>query len=205
MPTFGSINLHASLLPNYRGAAPINWAIINGEKETGVSTFFLQHEIDTGKIIFQEKVQIEEEDYLGEVYEKLMEVGSDLIVKTINAVSEGKYTETPQDHITDIKHAPKIYKETGLINWNNDVTDIHNLIRGLSPYPAAWTHLEDKMLKVYKANKVLEKHSKEFGTLEIDKEKMVFYCKNGSIEITEMQLEGKRRMPTSDFLKGYKH
>lgn len=205
MPALGSINLHASLLPNYRGAAPINWAIINGEKETGVSTFFLQHEIDTGKIIFQEKVNIEEEDYLGEIYEKLMNVGSDLIVKTINAVSEGNYTETPQDHITDIKHAPKIFKETGLIDWNNEVNDIHNLIRGLSPYPTAWTHLEDKILKIYKANKTIENHSKALGSVEITKDKMIFFCKNGSIEITEMQLEGKRKMHTSDFLKGYKH
>ena len=129
MPPMGSINLHASLLPQYRGAAPINWAIINGEKETGVSTFFLQHEIDTGEIIFQEKVQIAENDYLDVVYEKLMNVGADLIVKTVNAVNKNDYPQIVQDHITKIKHAPKIFKETCEIDWSEDVVDIYNKIR----------------------------------------------------------------------------
>lgn len=204
MPAMGSINLHASLLPQYRGAAPINWAIINGEKETGVSTFFLQHEIDTGKIIFQEKVAILDTDYLGEVYEKLMNTGSDLIVKTINAVSEGDYPQTTQDHIKEIQHAPKIYKETGLINWENDVTKIHNLIRGLSPYPCAWTNFEDKTLKIFKAEKHIEKHNKTFGSYEIGKESISYFCENGFIEITDMQLQGKKRMKTADFLRGFK-
>lgn len=204
MPAMGSINLHASLLPQYRGAAPINWAIINGEKETGVSTFFLQHEIDTGKIIFQEKVAILDTDYLGEVYEKLMNTGSDLIVKTINAVSEGDYPQTAQDHIKEIQHAPKIYKETGLINWENDVTKIHNLIRGLSPYPCAWTNFEDKTLKIFKAEKHIEKHSKALGSYEIGKESISYFCENGFIEITDMQLQGKKRMKTADFLRGFK-
>lgn len=205
MPPMGSINLHASLLPQYRGAAPINWAIINGEKETGVSTFFLQHEIDTGKIIFQEKVAILDTDYLGEIYDKLMQTGSSLIVKTIDAVSKGDYPQIAQDHIKEIQHAPKIFKETGLINWENDVTAIHNLIRGLSPYPCAWTHFEEKTLKIFKATKQTEKHSKKSGTYKIGKESIVYFCKNGSIEITDMQLQGKKRMKTTDFLRGFKH
>lgn len=205
MPKMGSINLHASLLPQYRGAAPINWAIINGEKETGVSTFFLQHEIDTGKIIFQEKVDILDTDYLGEVYEKLMAVGSDLIVKTVDAVSKGDYPQIAQDHIKEIQHAPKIFKETGFINWENDVNDIHHLIRGLSPYPCAWTNFEDKTLKIYKAEKRIEKHHKTLGSYEIGKESIVYFCKNGAIEITDLQLQGKKRMQTADFLRGFKN
>jgi len=205
MPPMGSINLHASLLPNYRGAAPINWAIINGEKETGVSTFFLQHEIDTGKIIFQEKIEIKKDDYLDTIYDKLMNLGAKLIVKTIDAVNKNDYPQTAQDHITDIKHAPKIFKETGEINWNNDVISIYNLIRGLSPYPVAWTKLKNKTLKIFKANPIIISSNKENGEVEFLKETIKFYCKDGYIEITELQLEGKRKMKTSDFLKGYKN
>lgn len=205
MPALGSINLHASLLPNYRGAAPINWAIINGEKETGVSTFFLQHEIDTGKIIFQEKIEIKKDDYLDIIYIKLMKLGAKLIVKTINAVNQGNYPQIAQDHITEIKHAPKIFKESCEINWNDDVISIYNLIRGLSPYPVAWTKLKNKTLKIFKANPITTKHSKNIGDIEISKETLSYYTKNGYLKITELQLEGKKRMKTSDFLKGYKH
>lgn len=205
MPALGSINLHASLLPNYRGAAPINWAIINGEKETGVSTFFLQHEIDTGKIIFQEKIEIKKDDYLDIIYIKLMKLGAKLIVKTINAVNQGNYPQIAQDHITEIKHAPKIFKESCEINWNDDVISIYNLIRGLSPYPVAWTKLKNKTLKIFKANPITAKHSKNIGDIEISKETLSYYTKNGYLKITELQLEGKKRMKTSDFLKGYKH
>lgn len=205
MPPMGSINLHASLLPQYRGAAPINWAIINGEKETGVSTFFLQHEIDTGKIIFQEKIAIKKDDYLDVIYDKLMNVGAELIVKTIDAVNEGAYPQIAQDHIKEIKHAPKIFKETGNIDWSKDVIEIYNLIRGLSPYPAAWTKLKDKTLKIYKANPVKLNHSNENGFVDITKETINYYCKNGLLEITELQLEGKKRMKAKDFLLGYKH
>jgi methionyl-tRNA formyltransferase len=203
MPKYGSINLHGSLLPQYRGAAPIQWAVINGETETGVSTFFLQHEIDTGKIIFQEKINIAAEDYLGEVYEKLMHLGSDLIVETLKAVDENNFPQTAQDHILDIKHAPKLTKETGFIDWNKDVDAIYNLIRGLSPYPAAWSYLDGKIIKFYKANKNYINHSFENGKIEIKKESILFYCENGCIELTDMQIEGKKRMLTKDFLKGY--
>ncbi len=204
MPPLGSINLHASLLPNYRGAAPINWAIINGEKETGVSTFFLQHEIDTGKIIFREKVAIKEDDYLDVIYEKLMTVGAQLIVKTVNAVNSGEYPQEAQDHITDIKHAPKIFKETCKIDWNKDVSDVYNHIRGLSPYPAAWTHFDEKTFKIFKAKKHISTHNNQNGFVELTKESINFYCKNGFIEVTEMQIQGKKRMKTADFLRGYK-
>ncbi|MGB1315953.1 MAG: methionyl-tRNA formyltransferase [Chitinophagales bacterium] len=204
MPPLGSINLHASLLPNYRGAAPINWAIINGEKETGVSTFFLQHEIDTGKIIFREKVAIKEDDYLDVIYEKLMTVGAQLIVKTVNAVNSGEYLQEAQDHITDIKHAPKIFKETCKIDWNKDVSDVYNHIRGLSPYPAAWTHFDEKTFKIFKAKKHISTHNNQNGFVELTKESINFYCKNGFIEVTEMQIQGKKRMKTADFLRGYK-
>ncbi|MFT4646430.1 MAG: methionyl-tRNA formyltransferase [Planctomycetota bacterium] len=204
MPPMGSINLHASLLPQYRGAAPINWAIINGEKETGVSTFFLQHEIDTGKIIFQEKVAIKETDYLDVIYDKLMNTGAKLIVKTIDAVNEGVYPQIAQDHIKEIQHAPKIFKETCEIDSNNSANNIYNKIRGLSPYPAAWTKLDSKTLKIYKANPITEKHSKEIGFIELTKEALKYYCKDGYLEITELQLEGKKRMKTKDFLKGFK-
>lgn len=205
MPPMGSINLHASLLPQYRGAAPINWAIINGEKETGVSTFFLQHEIDTGKIIFQEKVAIQETEYLDVIYDKLMNVGAQLIVKTIDAVNEGEYPQIAQDHIKEIKHAPKIFKETCEIDWNADVTSIYNKVRGLSPYPAAWTTLEDKTLKIFKANPVVIKHTKEIGSVKFTKEAIQYYGKDGYLEITELQLQGKKRMLTKSFLQGYKH
>lgn len=205
MPPLGSINLHASLLPQYRGAAPINWAIMNGEKETGVSTFFLQHEIDTGKIIFQEKIKIKANDYLDTIYHKLMHLGADLIVKTIDAVNQGNYPQIAQDHIKDIKHAPKIFKETCQINWDNSVQNIYNHIRGLSPYPAAWTMLKDKTLKVYKAIPHTQEHQESIGTAKIENDALYFYAQNGILEITELQLQGKKRMKTADFLRGYKN
>jgi methionyl-tRNA formyltransferase len=150
MPPIGTFNLHASLLPDYRGAAPINWAIINGEKETGVTTFFLKHEIDTGSIIFQEKVAILPEDDLGSVYEKLMSKGAELVLKTVEAIAEDKVIPLPQDESKAIHHAPKIFKETGEIIWGNSAESIHNLVRGLSPYPAAWTSWMGKIAKFLK-------------------------------------------------------
>ena len=208
MPPLGSINLHASLLPNYRGAAPINWAIINGEKETGVSTFFLQHEIDTGKIIFREKVAIKEDDYLDVIYEKLMTVGAQLIVKTVNAVNSGEYPQEAQDHITDIKHAPKIFKETCKIDWNATMTKTYNLIRGLSPYPAAWTTLynDDDIttIKIYKVEMVEENHQHITGKLIFDKHEMKVTVPNGYIKLLEIQLSGKRRLDIKSALNGLK-
>lgn len=206
MPPIGTFNLHASLLPDYRGAAPINWAIINGEKETGVTTFFLKHEIDTGSIIFQEEVPILEEDDLGSVYEKLMNKGSELVLKTVEAISKDEVNPTIQDESKALHHAPKIFKETGKINWDNSATEIHNLVRGLSPYPAAWTEFEGKNCKIYKS-KVIEgsKSSKSPGDFFLDgKDQLMVQTGDGLLEIIELQMEGKKRMKTEDFLRGFK-
>ncbi len=206
MPPMGTINLHASLLPQYRGAAPINWAIINGEKETGVSTFFIQQEIDTGKIIFQEKIAIREDESVGELYAELMQLGATVLGKTVDAIAEGNYPQIPQDHITDIKHAPKIFKETCKIDWSKDVDYIHNFIRGLSPYPAAYTLLEGKVFKIYKATPIkVSTGGAGVGTYETDgKTFLCFHCSSGMIEVKECQLEGKKKMSIEEFLRGNK-
>ena len=205
MPPLGTINLHASLLPQYRGAAPINWAIINGEKETGVTTFFIQQEIDTGKIIFQEKIAIHEEENVGELYAALMGLGARVLRQTVDAIAEGNYPQIPQDHITDIHHAPKIFKETCRIDWNNEAAYLYNFIRGLSPYPAAFTTLEGKMFKIYRAEKMINPHQQANGTFHTDgKTFFRFYCTNGLIDVKECQLEGKKRMSVTEFLRGFK-
>ena len=204
MPRLGTINLHASLLPQYRGAAPINWAVINGEKETGVTTFLLQQEIDTGKIIFSDKVAIRDDETVGELYHELMDIGKHTLLRTVDAIASGDYPQIPQDHIQDIKHAPKIFKETGSIDWNKDATSIYNLIRGLSPYPAAWTSLYNKILKVYKAEKAIMIHDMPIGVPDTDgKTYLRFYCADGYISITELQMEGKKKMGIAEFLRGH--
>tara|TARA_R110002012_G_scaffold263161_4_gene445781 strand:+ start:7016 stop:7912 length:897 start_codon:yes stop_codon:yes gene_type:complete len=206
MPPLGTFNLHASLLPNYRGAAPINWAIINGDKETGVTTFFLKHEIDTGSIIYQEKVAILDEDDLGTVYEKLMNVGSKLVLKTVEDIAADKVQSLPQDESQAIHHAPKIFKETGEINWSNSAESIHNLVRGLSPYPAAWTKFDGKICKIFKT-KVSSDHNsnKAIGELQTDnKTYLKVQTGDGILEILELQIEGKKRMKVDDLLRGYK-
>ncbi len=205
MPPIGTFNLHASLLPNYRGAAPINWAIINGEKETGVTTFFLKHEIDTGSIIYQEKVAILPEDDLGSLYEKLMELGANLVLKTVKAIAADEVVALPQDESKAMHHAPKIFKETGEINWANSAESIHNLIRGLSPYPAAWTSLDGKFCKIFKTMVSEENLSKvALGNYSSDgKTFLKFQTGEGSVSILELQLEGKKRMQIGDFLRGY--
>ncbi|WP_297334895.1 methionyl-tRNA formyltransferase [Algoriphagus sp.] len=203
MPPMGTFNLHASLLPDYRGAAPINWAIINGEKETGVTTFFLKHEIDTGSIIFQEKVPILDQDDLGSVYEKLMKVGSNLVLKTVEAIAKDEVESKVQDESKARHHAPKIFKETGKIDWNQDAVSIHNLVRGLSPYPAAWAEFEGKVWKFYKTRISEEKRKLKPGEFWSEG-KNVFLIGTGTVplEILELQLEGKKRMKTADFLRG---
>ncbi|MDG1276388.1 MAG: methionyl-tRNA formyltransferase [Algoriphagus sp.] len=205
MPPIGTFNLHASLLPDYRGAAPINWAIINGEKETGVTTFFLKHEIDTGSIIFQEKVAILPEDDLGSVYEKLMSKGAELVLRTVEAIAENKVFPQVQDESKAIHHAPKIFKETCEINWGNSAESIHNLVRGLSPYPAAWTSLDGKNCKIFKTAVSESNLSKtEVGGYSTDgKTFLKFQTGDGVLEILELQLEGKKRMNIGDFLRGY--
>lgn len=203
MPVKGTINLHASLLPQYRGAAPINHAIINGEKESGVTTFFLKHEIDTGDVIFSEKVDITDHDTAGDLHDKLMQVGAGLLVKTVHAIAEGNYTEQPQPQSSTLKHAPKIFKEHCLIDWNQSARSIYNLIRGLSPYPTAFTRLNEKTLKVFKA----ELEEKETGLaagafLTDGKTYLKFAAKDGFIKFTDLQYEGKKRMQVDEFLRG---
>ncbi len=206
MPPKGTFNLHASLLPNYRGAAPINWAIINGEKETGVTTFFLKHEIDTGSIIYQEKVPIEKEDDLGSVYEKLMNLGAKLVLKTVEDIGANQVQAMPQDESMAIHHAPKIFKETGEIDWNKSAESIHNLVRGLSPYPAAWTKFDGKICKIYKtAFTSSPATDKAIGELITDNKTFLkVQTGAGVLEIFELQMEGKKRMKVDDLLRGYK-
>ncbi len=205
MPPLGTINLHASLLPNYRGAAPINWAVINGEKETGVTTFKLQHEIDTGDVIFSEKITIGDDENVGSVYQRLMEIGAPVLLKTVNAISENDFPQVPQPKTDVPKHAPKIFKETCLIDWNKSAAEIHNLIRGLSPYPAAFTHLNGKVLKIYTSSKETFTHTKPLGSYETDgKTYFKFFCADGAIFCHELQLEGKKKMGVEEFLRGFK-
>jgi methionyl-tRNA formyltransferase len=205
MPPMGTINLHASLLPQYRGAAPINWAVINGEKETGVTTFFIQQEIDTGKIIFTESIPIRENETVGELYAELMDLGAGVLLKSVNAIADGNYPQIPQDHITDVKQAPKIFKETCRIDFNRPVAEVYNFIRGLSPYPAAHTTLDGKGFKIYKTEKTTQAHNHTPGTYSTDgKTYVYFYCADGWLSITECQMEGKKRMKADEFLRGYK-
>lgn len=213
MPPLGTINLHASLLPQYRGAAPINWAIINGEKETGVTTFKLKQEIDTGNILLQQKISITENETAGTLHDKMMETGGELLLKTIRYLSEGKLNEIAQDStspIRDLKgrllhQAPKIFTETCKINWNENVDEIYNLIRGLSPYPAAFTFLNGKKLKIFSSEKEVSKEIEEPGKIVTDhKSFLKFSAKNGFIFLKEIQLEGKKKMRIEDFLRGWR-
>lgn len=209
MPQMGTINVHASLLPQYRGAAPINWAIINGEKETGITTFKLQHEIDTGNILLQEKISIGEKETAGELHDKLKLLGAKVLVKTIQQIEGGNLKEHPQSEILnskpEIKHAPKIFTETCKIDWNKNADEIYNLIRGLSPYPCAFTYLNEKMLKIYFGEKEITNHHYANGDVQSDNKKYLkFACADGFIHCTDIQLQGKKRMKVDDFLRGYK-
>lgn len=208
MPSKGTINLHASLLPQYRGAAPINWAIINGEKESGVTTFFLKQEIDTGDVLFMEKVSIAEDVTAGEYHDRLMNKGAGLLVKTVKAIESGRYTEQPQAQLAEgaeLKHAPKIFKDDCRIDWSQPVGKVYNFIRGLSPHPAAFTELNDKTLKVFKTLKETVKHEVQPGHYITDnKTYLKFACPDGFISLTDLQLEGKNRMGIEEFLRGVK-
>lgn len=208
MPEFGTFNLHASLLPQYRGAAPINWAIINGEKETGATTFFLKQEIDTGSIIFQEKESIHETDNVGTLYERLMHKGAGLVLKTVKAIELGNYPSVPQDMSVQIKHAPKIFKETCEINWNQPSKKIVDFIRGLSPYPAAWTVLNGKIFKIYLAQQSTvdsRQLTVDRGSLRTDnKTHLDIKTSDGWVAVLELQPEGKKRMTLSEFFRGNK-
>ncbi|MEL6556861.1 MAG: methionyl-tRNA formyltransferase [Bacteroidota bacterium] len=203
MPPMGTFNLHASLLPQYRGAAPINWAIINGETKTGVTTFFLQHEIDTGRIVFQEEEAIDEDDTVGDLYHRLMNKGAGLVLKTIRAIESGDYQETPQVESDDLKKAPKIFKETCKIRWEDSAKNIYNFVRGLCPYPAAWTMIADKSVKVFETAMVDSEKSLEPGEYHTDKKSFLHIGTNeGIISIISLQPQGKRRMQVRDFLAG---
>lgn len=205
MPPMGTINLHASLLPQYRGAAPINWAVINGEKETGVTTFKLKQEIDTGNILLQESFLIGEDETAGDIHDRMKDIGAALLVKTVQGLSAGSLSEMPQDKQETLHHAPKIFTETCKIDWNKPVNEIYNLIRGLSPYPTAFTYLNDKMLKVYKSQKLLTTPLSEPGNMETDNKTFIrFSGIDGYIVLKEIQLEGKKKMLTEDFLRGYR-
>lgn len=210
MPPKGTINLHASLLPKYRGAAPINWAVINGEKETGVTTFLLQHEIDTGNILFSETVPIGDDETAGAIHDKLMLTGAGLLVKTVKAIESENYTPVSQDQIltnaaAELPHAPKLFKEDCLINWNKPAKKVYNHIRGLSPYPAAYTIFKEKGLKIYTAE-LLDKEPgiQPGGFLTDDKTYLRFACIDGFICVKEIQLEGKKRMGVGEFLRGFR-
>ena len=212
MPPMGTFNLHASLLPQYRGAAPINWAIINGEERTGVTTFLLNHEIDKGAIIEQESVDILPEDNIGTLYDKLMNIGSELVIRTVDKIAEGNYTAIEQMHIDEstLKPAPKIFKEDGLINWDRKGSDVINLIRGLSPYPAAWTAIykdgqESGSAKIFSAR--FEADDKQGAAGDVVTDEKTFLgvrVADGVVYVDELQLAGKKRMTTKELLLGWR-
>lgn len=213
MPRLGTFNLHASLLPQYRGAAPINWAVINGDTETGITTFFLKHEIDTGEIIDQVRVPIADTDNVEVVYNRLMNLGGDLVLKTVDAILEGNIKTTPQEELADIEElrpAPKIFKETCRIDWHAGVKRVYDFVRGLSPYPAAWTELCQEgnsplMLKLFETEKMFVEHSLEPGMIVTDKKTYFRIAStDGYINVLSLQLAGKKRMGVCDFLRGYR-
>lgn len=214
MPRLGTFNLHASLLPQYRGAAPINWAVINGDEETGVTTFFLTHEIDTGKIIRQKRLPIADTDDVETVHDALMHIGAELVVETVDLLLDDKVEAIPQEEfyedLADLRPAPKIFKDTCRIDWNLPVKRVYDFIRGLSPYPAAWTELigtdgKGQMLKIYQSEKRFEKHTLDVGTICSDKKSYIdIAVADGFIRLLSLQLAGKKRMSVADFLNGNK-
>lgn len=222
MPPLGTINLHGSLLPQYRGAAPINWAVINGEKETGVTTFKLKHEIDTGDILMQESFPIDENETAGEVHDKMKDIGARVLVETVKGLADGSLEERPQSTVHSpqnrdgdselltpnsalLKHAPKIFTETCKIDWRRSIDEIHNLIRGLSPFPGAFTELGDKTIKIFRSEKEQLLPTSKPGRWESDgKTYLKFAAKDGYILFKDVQLEGKKRMLIEDFLRGYR-
>ncbi len=203
MPPIGTFNLHASLLPKYRGAAPINWAVINGEKETGATTFFLKHEIDTGNILFQESLPISEHETAGEVHDRLMEMGAELVLKTVKAIEKEAYTVKKQDE-NEVSHAPKIFDKTCKIDFDLPTERVYNFIRGMSPYPTAWAMLNEKKLKLFSVRPEYSGHEIEPGEFISDNKKSLkIATQDGFIIVEELQLAGKKRMRTIDFLNGY--
>lgn len=208
LPKLGTFNLHASLLPDYRGAAPINWAIINGEKETGVTTFFIDEEIDTGNIILQEKITIESSETAGQLHDRLMKLGAQLVVHTAKAISEGNLTTISQKDVKSVKMAPKLFRETCKLDWNRAAQEIYNKIRGLSPYPAAWGLLNNggvtTSVKIFKARLTELSSNRKPGSVEIDNtnRKILVHTLDQLLELEELQLEGKSRLRVSEALNG---
>lgn len=207
MPPLGTINVHGSLLPKFRGAAPIHWAVIRGEKTTGVTTFQLKHVIDTGDILLQKSVPILPNATTGDLYNELKIVGAELLIETLDQLAKGNLLPTPQQNIEDAAyHAPKIFTETCVIHWNDTSENIHNLIRGLAPHPSAFTTVQDKKLKIHKATYKKEAHNKTVGSIHSDgKTILEFATSDGWIIVQELQLEGKKKMDTATFLTGYAH
>jgi methionyl-tRNA formyltransferase len=204
-PAMGTLNVHGSLLPKYRGAAPINWAIINGEKETGVTTFRLQHAIDTGDILLQERIPITPDMTAGELHDTMMEVGAQTLVKTLHALIAGTIQSKPQEETLAILHAPKIFTKDCQIDWQQPVAQIHNLIRGLAPFPGALTKVDGKIVKLFSTSIVDENPKEPIGSFVTDgKTYARFACSDGYIQLNDIQWEGKKRMPIADFLRGYK-
>lgn len=215
MPRFGTFNVHAALLPQYRGAAPINWAVINGETQTGVTTFFLDHDIDTGRIIMQKPFEIEDDFNVENVYDGLMELGAEIAVETIDRIldGDGKVESLPQEKMipvgTELHPAPKIFKETCEINWNQEAKKVYDFIRGLSPYPGAWTTLvspegKETVLKVYAASKTEDITKEPVGELLTAKNRLMVATGDGLLNLEEVQLAGKKRMKAADFLNGFR-
>jgi methionyl-tRNA formyltransferase len=206
MPSLGTFNLHASLLPNYRGAAPINWAIINGETKTGVTTFFIDDKIDTGAMILNAETAVGANESAGELHDRLMELGSETVIQTLALLESGRVTTTIQKDNDEIKTAYKLNKENCKIDWNKSALDIHNLIRGLSPYPAAWSFISDKgeewNVKIYQSNIVIEAHTLAVGQLVCTKKELKIAVRDGFIQIVSLQFPGKKKMNTAEFLNG---
>jgi methionyl-tRNA formyltransferase len=207
MPKYGTFNLHASLLPNYRGAAPINWAIINGETKTGVSTFFIDEKIDTGEMIMQKEVEISKSETAGELHDKLMHIGSALVVDTLNLIQNDNVETTPQQDYPEIKTAYKLDKDNCFIDWNRSVKDIYNQVRGLNPYPSAWCLLkngDDELnVKIYNVDAIECDHEYSIGTIITNKQEVKVAAKNGMILLNEIKLPGKRKMDVKSLLNGF--
>jgi methionyl-tRNA formyltransferase len=205
LPRIGTINLHGSLLPEYRGAAPINRAIMNGEELTGVTTFFLQHEIDTGKIIFQEKMPIGEKETAGELHDRMKITGAQLVLKTVQAIAEGNYPQQSQEESADLKKAPKIFSVDTKLDWTQSTDQLFNQVRGLSPYPGAFTTYHGKVLKIFTAEKIKQSHSLAPGDIKTDGKTYLWFATNdGFIDVKTLQMEGKKKMSAEEFLRGHK-
>jgi methionyl-tRNA formyltransferase len=208
MPRLGSINLHASLLPAYRGAAPIHWALINGERETGLSTFFLQHEIDTGDLIFQQRMPIGPDETFGELHDRMAVQGADLVLRTVQAIAEGNAPSQAQAPAGQLPAAPKLQREHGQLHWDGRAAELHNRVRGLSPWPCAWTEHEGQLLKVYRSGldqpQAGAQNDAQPGAWLIQGERLWVRCADAWLELLEIQASGKKRMKTADFLRGWR-